>query len=219
MSLETATATDGEGPPARRWFTRPRQWFSQRPTLVIAVAAVLLLPTLSYLGARVYDAASSLATELPDPCAAFTEGSEALPPTVAAVPPVAGPGSGPDRRVCQVPGPSFRVTLEYRMYQRDWLTSPGGVADAAVRAEGDRFLATQANRSEWKQALSLEGLGDSAVGYAAGNRADDNRLTFIAARRGNAMVLVLFTDFVDDAPKDGWLRQLVARSINQIPLD
>jgi hypothetical protein len=99
------------------------------------------------------------------------------------------------------------------------LTSPGGAADAAVRVEGDRFLATQANRLEWKKALALDGLGDSAVGYAAGNRADDNRLTFMGARRGNAVVLVLFTDFVDDSPKDGWLGQLVARSLNQIPLD
>jgi hypothetical protein len=218
MTVETTTATDGEGPTPGRRFTPPR-WVTERKQLVIAVAAVVLLPALGYLGLRVYDAASALATDLPDPCAAFTERSEALPPLVAAVPPVAGESSGPDRRLCTVPGPSFRITLEYRLYERDRLTSPGGAADAAVRAEGDRFLATQANRLEWKNALAVGGLGDSAVGYAAGNRADDNRLTFIAARRGNAVVLVLFTDFVDDAAKDGWLGQLVARSLNQIPLD
>jgi hypothetical protein len=114
MSVETTTATDGEGPAPRRRFTLPR-WFTERKQLVIAAAVVVLLPALGYLGLRVYDAASALATELPDPCAAFTGASEALPPLVAAVTPVAGESSGPDRRLCTVPGPSFRVTLEYRV--------------------------------------------------------------------------------------------------------
>jgi hypothetical protein len=211
MSVETATPVDGDGPSVRRWVQTHR-------VLVMVVAVVVLLPAFGYLGVRVYDAASALATELPDPCAAFVAGSEALPPRIASSPPTGEREPAADRRHCQVVGSNFRADLVYRMFDRDWWTSPGQVAEAGMRAEVDRFLNTQANPYGWKAALSVAHLGDSAVGYAAGSRPDEHRLTFIGVRRGNAVVLVSLADDVDDTSKDGWLGQLITTAFNQIRL-
>ena len=88
-----------------------------------------------------------------------------------------------------------------------------------MRAEVDRFLKTQANPYGWKAALSVAHLGDSAVGYAAGSRPDEHPLTYIGVRRGNAVVLVSFADYVDDTTKESWLGQLITTAFNQIRLD
>jgi hypothetical protein len=212
MTVETATPVDGDGPSARRWLGTHR-------VLVTVVAVVVLLPAFGYLGVRAFDAASALASELPDPCAAFIDGAETLPPRVASSPPTGEREAAADRRACQVLGSDFRADLRYRAFGRDWWTSPGQAADAGLRAEIDEFLRIQAGSLEWKTALPVEHLGDSAIGYAAGNRPDEHRLTVIGARRGNAVVLVTFADYVDASPKDGWLGQLVTTAFNQIRLD
>jgi len=212
MNVETATPVDGGGPSVRRWIESHR-------VLVMVVAAVVLLPAFGYLGARVFDAASALATELPDPCAAIVGGAEALPPRIAATAPTGEREPATDHRTCQLLGSSFRGQLEYRIFERDWWTSPGQVAEAGMRAEVDRFLKTQANPYGWKAALSVAHLGDSAVGYAAGSRPDEHRLTYIGVRRGNAVVLVSFADYVDDTTKESWLGQLITTAFNQIRLD
>jgi hypothetical protein len=211
MSVETATPVGGDRPSVRRWVKAHR-------VLVMVVALVVLLPVLGYVGVRAFDAASALATELPDPCAAVAESAEALPPRIVSTPPTGEREPAADRRTCQVLGSDFRADLEYRIFERDWWTSPGQAAEAGMRAEVDRFLTTQASPYGWKAALSVAHLGDSAIGYAAG-RPDEHRLTFIGVRRGNAVVLVSFADYVDNAPKAGWLGQLVTRAFNQIRLD
>jgi hypothetical protein len=209
MSLETQTASGGDGPAARRWFGLRRE-------VVAAIAAVVLLPALAYLGVWSYDAASGLTEELPDPCAAFVAGAEALPPRVVSVVPTGQSQARPDRRTCQLLGPSFRAGLEYGMYQRDWFTSPAQAADEAMRARVDEILRGEAEPYSWKNALSVADLGDSAVGYAAGGRPDENRLTFIGVRRGNAVVLIHFVDYVDTSTQEAWLRPLIATAFSQI---
>jgi hypothetical protein len=212
MSVETTTPVNGDGPSVRRWVESHR-------VLVYVVAVVVLLPAFGYLGVRVFDAASALATELPDPCAAVVEGSEALPPRIASVPPTREPAPAADRRACQVLGTDFRADLEYRIFDRDWWTSPGQVAEAGMRAEVDRFLNTQASQDGWKAALEVAHLGDSAIGWAAGSRPDEHRLTIIGVRRGNAVVLVSVADYADNTTKVGWLGQLITSAFNQIRLD
>jgi hypothetical protein len=213
MTVQTETPVDGDGP------SGVRRWAESHRTLVIVVAVIVLLPAFGYLGVRVFDAASALATELPDPCATFVEGSETLPPRIASSPPIRESEPASDRRRCQVLGSSFRVDLEYRIFDRDWWTSPAQVAQAGMRAEVDQFLNTQANPYTWKTALAVDHLGDSAIGYAAGSRPDEHRLTYIGVRRGNAVVLVSFADYIDDTTKEGWLGQLVTAAFNQIHLD
>jgi hypothetical protein len=212
MTVETAPPVDGDKPSARRWVESHR-------VLVMVAAVVVLLPAFAYVGVRVFDAASALATELPDPCAAIVDGAEALPPRVASTAPTREQEPATDRRLCQVLGTSFRAELRYLTFERDWWTSPGQVAEAGMRAEVDRFLNTQANPYSWKTALAVEHLGDSATGYAAGSRPDEHRLTFIGVRRGNAVVLVSFTDYADVTAKDAWLGQLITTAFNQIRLD
>src|SRR5687767_11149887 len=133
MSVETATPVNGDGPSVRRWVESHR-------VLVYVVAVVVLLPAFGYVGVRVFDAASALATELPDPCAAVVEGSSALPPRIASMSPTREPEPAPDRRTCQVLGTDFRADMEYRIFDRDWWTSPGQAAEAGMRAEIDRLL-------------------------------------------------------------------------------
>jgi hypothetical protein len=212
MSVETATPVDGGGPSARRWIVSHR-------VLVMVVAVVVLLPALGYVGVRVFDAATALATELPDPCAAFTADVEALPPRIASSRPSRETEPAADRRVCQVFGSNFRADLEYRTFGRDWWTSPAQAAEAGMRAAVDALLTTRASQYGWKAALPVEQLGDSAVGYAAGSRPDQHRLTIIGVRRGNAVVLVSFADYVDGTGEQGWLGQLLTTALNQIRLD
>jgi hypothetical protein len=209
MSVQTTAPVNGDGPSVRRWVGSHR-------VLVTVLAVVILLPAFGYLGVRVFDAASALATELPDPCAAVVEGADALPPRVASVRPTGGGEPAAGRRTCVLLGSDFRADLDYRIFERDWWTSPGQVAEAGMRAEVDRFLDTQASPYGWKAALPVAHLGDSAIGYAAGSRPDEHRLTLVGVRRGNAVVLVTFADYVDVASKEGLAGQLVTAAFNQI---